>query len=121
MFKVKLLIFAGFLVVAFGLLYFYDPAGVHLFPSCPFHTLTGLYCPGCGSTRAIHQLLHGDFLQALSLNPLMVISLPILALLCFRPKWAYRPSVAWCALALLVSYGILRNIHLWPFVLLAPG
>ena len=29
------------------------------FLSCPFHAITGLYCPGCGGTRAIMALLSG--------------------------------------------------------------
>jgi hypothetical protein len=111
---------AGFLVVALGLLYFYDPAETRLFPLCPFHYLTGLYCPGCGSTRAIHHLLHGSLIRAFSMNPLMFISLPILALLLLRRSWPYRPWVAWCALAVLLSYGLLRNINVFPFFLLAP-
>src|SRR5690606_32381537 len=27
---------------------------------CPVHGVTGGFCPGCGSTRAVHELLHGD-------------------------------------------------------------
>jgi hypothetical protein len=113
-------ILAGLAVAAAGLLYFYDPAGTSLFPPCPFHLLTGFYCPGCGSTRAIHQLLHGSLTRAFEMNPLMVLSLPILALLFFRRKWVNSPSAAWCAFAVLLSFGVLRNLNLWPFFLLAP-
>jgi len=60
-------------------LYFHDPAAAGFFPPCPFHYLTGLHCPGCGTLRATHQLLHGHPLAALDLNPLMVLSLPFLA------------------------------------------
>jgi len=42
------------------------------FPLCPFHTLTGWLCPGCGSQRAMHQLLHGNFGASLKLNPLFL-------------------------------------------------
>jgi hypothetical protein len=112
---------AGFLAVAAGLLYWFDPVETHFSPICPFYVLTGLYCPGCGSTRAVYQLLHGNLLGALSMNPLMVVSLPILVLLCFRRNWTNRPWVAWCALVVLLSYGLLRNIEMWPFLLLAPG
>src|SRR5689334_3156810 len=55
-----------------------DPASGGIFPPCPLHYLTGLYCPGCGSLRAMHALLHGDFLQAWAMNPLTVILLPFL-------------------------------------------
>src|SRR5690554_8210264 len=39
---------------------------------------TGFYCPGCGSQRAIHLLLHGDIIGAFRFNPLMVLTIPIM-------------------------------------------
>lgn len=47
---------------------------------CPVHGLTGWWCPGCGSTRAVHALLHGDVALSLSAHPLVV---PVAALLVF--------------------------------------
>lgn len=38
-------------------------------PPCPFHRLTGLNCPGCGTTRMLEALLSGDVAEAFSLNP----------------------------------------------------
>jgi hypothetical protein len=117
---IKYYIAVGFLALAAGLLYWFDPANAHIFPPCSFHALTGLYCPGCGTTRAVHYLLHGDLMEALAMNPLMVVSLPILVLLFFRRSWAGRPWVAWTAFVILILYGVLRNINSWPFILLAP-
>jgi hypothetical protein len=97
-----------------------DPARCSLFPPCPLHFLTGLYCPGCGSLRALHQLLTGNLAGALSLNPLMVLSLPFLALLYFRPRLSYSLWLPWLALSVILLYGVLRNIPVWPFCLLAP-
>lgn len=57
-------------------LYVLDPATNALFPRCPFHALTGWLCPGCGSQRALHQLLHLNIAAAFALNPLMVVALP---------------------------------------------
>ncbi|MGA8200207.1 MAG: DUF2752 domain-containing protein, partial [Candidatus Sulfotelmatobacter sp.] len=57
---------------------FFDPATSGLFPPCPLHYLTGWYCPGCGSLRALHQLLHGNLSAAWALNPLTVLLLPFL-------------------------------------------
>ena len=60
----------------------FDPADHALFPKCPFLMLTGgLRCPGCGSQRAIHALLHLQFKDAFMFNPLVVISIPFLVLL----------------------------------------
>lgn len=52
-----------------------DPAK-HNFPACPFLKVTGYQCPGCGSQRAIHQLLNGNIKQAFALNPLLVLAIP---------------------------------------------
>jgi hypothetical protein len=35
-------------------------------------------------------------------------------------RWVYRPWVPWAVLVILVGYGVLRNIPVWPFTLLAP-
>src|SRR5579864_5631489 len=56
----------------------FDPATSGAFPPCPVHYLTGWYCPGCGSLRALHQLLHGNLRAAWAMNPLTVILLPFL-------------------------------------------
>lgn len=99
-------------------------------PPCPVHALTGLYCPGCGSTRCLHALLHGDLPLALAMNPLLVISLPLLGLMAlnaagWRPVWLTplmrqlaRPRL-W--LWVLPGYAVLRNLPWPPFTALAPG
>jgi hypothetical protein len=102
------------------LLYFVNPAKSGIFPPCPFYMLTGLYCPGCGSLRALHHVLHGDISAALGLNPLMMIFIPVLCFLLAFPKWRCHPWISWCSVAVLLAYGILRNIPSWPFYYLAP-
>jgi len=61
-------------------LFFFNPASPanQWFPKCPFRLLTGWQCPGCGSTRALYQLLHLHPLAAFKLNPLMVLTLPFI-------------------------------------------
>lgn len=69
-------------VVIAGLIYFFfNPADSNLFPKCPFYWLTGLKCPGCGSQRAIHSLLHLDLETAFKYNALLIFSLPIIIIL----------------------------------------
>lgn len=70
---------AGLLVLGFLLVLIYwlvDPATSSYFPACPFHSLTGLQCPGCGSQRAVHHLLNVDFRAAVEQNMLLVFSIP---------------------------------------------
>lgn len=58
------------------ILFLFDPAHYHFYPTCYFHLLTGFYCPGCGALRAMHQMLHGNLAAAFRLNLLVVLALP---------------------------------------------
>ena len=100
------------------------------FPSCLFLTLTGLYCPGCGLTRALHALVHFDFARAMAMNPLIVLSLPLLALMALHGVSGWRVLPAAVArillnghywIAALLVFGVVRNLPWWPFIWLAPG
>jgi hypothetical protein len=108
------------------------PSAYPWLPSCVFHRVTGLYCPGCGSTRALHHLVHGRIGEALRFNPLMVLSIPFLSYLWLREHvlpLLGRPSgglarstrMGWIVFAIVVSYWALRNVPVFPFTLLAPG
>lgn len=104
-----------------AVLFFADPAKLFFLPSCPFHTLTGLYCPGCGATRAMHQLAHGNFGVALRLNALAVCGLPLVILFALRRKPAQLPGwTQWTMLWAILLFGVLRNIPIYPFRFLAP-
>ena len=70
------------ILIVSGVLYYnFDPEESVFFPKCPFQLLTGLECPGCGSQRAIHALLHLDILSAFQYNALLIISIPYILLL----------------------------------------
>lgn len=43
-------------------------------PECPIHYLFGIYCPGCGVTRALKALINGNIKNALHDNALFVFS-----------------------------------------------
>lgn len=112
---------ATLLLAALALLYAFGPAEQAFLPPCPSHALFGLHCPACGALRAMHHLLHGDLETAFSLNPLLLLSIPVVGLLLLRPKLLHARSTPWIAVILLVSYTILRNIPVWPLTFLAPS
>ncbi len=102
------------------LLYLFHPSQSCIFPPCLIHSATGYYCPGCGSLRAIHYLLHGDVGAAISLNPLMVLSIPLVGVMLLKPGWFFNRWVPWVTLGGVIFYGIVRNIPIEPFIWLAP-
>ncbi|MDQ2758580.1 MAG: DUF2752 domain-containing protein [Actinomycetota bacterium] len=60
----------------------YDVAPV---PLCPFHAVTGLWCPVCGSLRAVASLTRLDLAGALSSNLLVTALLPLLVVAAIGP------------------------------------
>ncbi|MBR1959437.1 MAG: DUF2752 domain-containing protein [Bacteroidales bacterium] len=99
----------------------FDPAESAFFPKCPFLLLTGgLRCPGCGSQRAIHSLLHLEFKEAFLYNPLVIISIPFLILLAAaalvkesRPGFYNKVNSSLLSktlLVIIIVWWIVRNI-----------
>jgi hypothetical protein len=107
-------------IVAVILLFLFNPAECSFFPPCPFHKLTGFYCPGCGSLRAVNSLLHGNIKGAFALNSLMVISTPFIMLLLIKPSIGYKRATPYIVLTIFSIYWIARNIPVEPFSMLAP-
>ena len=66
-------------LAAAAVLFFFDPATAGFYPPCLFKTIFGAQCPGCGSLRAMHQLLHGNFAAAWALNKPLLVALPLAA------------------------------------------
>ena len=100
-----------------------DPATCAVFPRCPFYVLTGLKCPGCGSQRALHCLLHMDIAGAAANNFLLVAALPLVALLAAsellrkrKPRlYAAVNSARLCmaVFAVITACWVARNIMGW--------
>ena len=115
------------LIAGAAYLFVFEPGKSGYFPSCVFRSLTGFTCPGCGSTRALHEILHGDFATAFTLNPLLLLAVPFLifVLLRFtltvlrgreaRPISLPAPYV-YAIGFLVVSFWIFRNTQFYPFV-----
>lgn len=94
---------------------------------CPIHGATGGYCPGCGSTRAVHELIRGDVVGSLVCHPLVI---PIVGLLAYLwiswvarrragvgppPAWARSPLELPAAMPLLLGVAfvvltVVRNV-----------
>lgn len=121
----------GALVACVALLYFFNPAQHGFYPTCIFYKTTGLLCPGCGTLRALHQLLHGHIEAAFRFNALIVSSLPLAALGCVQAMrhraanksalaWI-RPNWLWVGLVILILFGILRNLPGASHFFLAPS
>lgn len=97
-----------------------DPERPGHYPTCPFLSLTGLYCPGCGSLRAVHALAHGDLSTAVSRNVLTVAAIPLLLGLWvgwLRRTWTRypgrglaHPALLWALLAVIVAFWVVRNL-----------
>jgi len=107
-------------------LYFLDPSISGVFPSCPFRALTGMYCPGCGTLRALHGLLHGNITGAFMLNPLTVLILPLVIYAFVSlvaevlrgrplPRLFDSPRYIWALFAVVMAFWVLRNIPVYPF------
>lgn len=119
-------------LVATGLiLYYFNPTEHRFYPACMFHALTGLNCPGCGSLRALHHLTHGEFATSFHCNPLLIVALPLAFLAAMRglihrrnqpPPAAIltRPTAVWTLLAVLVAFGVLRNLPFSAFAWMSP-
>ncbi|HUM00761.1 MAG TPA: DUF2752 domain-containing protein [Thermoanaerobaculia bacterium] len=67
-------------------LFLFDPATTAFYPPCLFTTVFGRACPGCGSLRAMHQLLHGNLDAAWALNRPIFIAIPLALLAPFLPR-----------------------------------
>jgi len=97
-----------------------DPNEPGHYPTCPFLAVTGLFCPGCGSLRAVHALARGDVAAAASSNLLAVLA--VLPLTAIWLAWARRswrgtardsvapPLLLWTVVGLVVVFAVVRNL-----------
>ena len=108
-------------------LFVFEPGRSGFFPVCPFRLVTGLQCPGCGTTRALHELMHGHLLAAFMLNPLLLLALPFLLYAFLRysvivlrgrvPRHNALPApYIYAIFFVIVGFWIFRNTPFYPFV-----
>lgn len=114
---------AAVVVFVVAIYFCFDPTTTP-FPRCIFFSLTGWKCPGCGSQRAIHSLLHLDFAAAWQYNAFFLLTIPYLLML-FVVGWFDRQRrttlhrilnsylLIWCYVALAMGWWLARNIFGW--------
>lgn len=94
--------------------------------TCGLYFLCGIYCPGCGGTRAVKALLDGAVLQSVWYHPLVLYSVILFGgfmvthtLERFHVKgicgWRFHSWYLYGALAILILNFILKNILLLCF------
>ena len=121
----KAAVIIALIIAAFFVLYCYktyNPTET-FFPRCPFFWLTGLKCPGCGSQRAIHQLLNFDIAAAFRYNACLVLFIPVLVFLLLaellRDRYpgfysvSHHPALSWTLVGVIVLWWLVRNLFGW--------
>jgi Protein of unknown function (DUF2752). len=107
--------------LAVAVLLRFPPAQYAFYPTCPVYRYLHLLCPGCGTTRALAALLHGDVSEALRWNALTTLLLPfafIYAALCYRRFLWHEPvqlprlprAAVFTLLGVAVVFAIVRNL-----------
>lgn len=130
--KIAQIVLLIILLIIAVLFYFLNPVEHQLFPKCIFHSVSGYHCPGCGSQRAIHSLMHLNFAGVVGNNFLF---LPAVALIIYHylhpvlnkllswklPNVFYYKKTPWIIFAVVILFWILRNLPWYPFSVLAPN
>ncbi len=109
-------------IAALVLLYLFNPENSTLAPKCIFRALTGWECPGCGSGRAMHHLLHLRIARAVAFNPVIVLGIPYAGLLAWLQYLGGKErypglhnaltsrTAIWIAVGILAAYTVVRNV-----------
>lgn len=91
---------------------------------CIFKSITGLYCPGCGITRAIFALFRGEVYQAFRYNSIIFIDIPIVILISILNR-IYKNNlkvkkilnfIIYFLLIITILYGVLRNTSYFSYL-----
>jgi drug/metabolite transporter (DMT)-like permease len=123
------LLAAGGVAAAALALHLRDPHVTHSWGFCPLYAATGVYCPGCGSLRAVNDLTNGHLGAAASSNLLLVALIPVVAVLFGRwtlASWrgddvAFAPRLPrWVTIGMIAVVGVFWVARNLPGSWLAP-
>ena len=117
-------VFIGLSVMAVALvaLYVGTPASENWPIKCLLYRFTGWQCPLCGSQRAIHEMLHGNVVEAWHYNPALWLALPyfgVWAVGSMMPgleehklvRWVRQDRVLAVVAVALLLWGVVRNLY----------
>ena len=118
LFLVGMVLFRGFL-----------PQAKAIFPTCYLFTSTGIYCPGCGGTRAAEALVHFRVGEAMRQNAwavsALLLGIPLVSLAALRVRFPgmsvfgffrWRPWMVWFLVATIGLFWILRNVPVFDWL-----
>lgn len=90
---------------------------------CLIYNKTGIYCPGCGCTRAFINMLQGNIIQSLKYNPTVIYSTIVIGIYMSsqsigrifgikeeRYIMKYKPIYIYIGIVILMGTCIIKNI-----------
>lgn len=98
---------------------------LQIMPPCVFRTLTGFYCPGCGGTRAVLELLHGNLFHSFYYHPIVLYTVVLYGwyLISNTIQWLSREKYLWgsryhrwygiVAVIIVIGNWIIKNLLLF--------
>ena len=129
---IEFILVNSFILLGVWVLFIIDPLKQKLFPDCYILSATGLYCPGCGMTRSLHSIVHGEFLQAGRYNFMVFLIIGICIIfyvlyfgwrffnLNIISKIDIKPRYVFGFLIVILLYFVLRNVPFAPFNYFTP-
>ena len=107
------------------LLLAYTNSTFHIGLVCPLNNMFGIDCPGCGGTRMLVAILHGQFTKAMNYNAFLFVT-AIPALMCYLVESIYwintgriykeTTILKWVWLISFFIFGVLRNLPQFSFL-----
>ena len=118
-------------LMAISFYFLWNPSQYNFYPKCPLYSITGMYCPGCGSQRAIHQIINGNIIEGIRFNYLLLLLFLVLLYQSMHfvisklskktfSNILHQPITTELILVLVIVFWIFRNIKIYPFNELAP-